>query len=118
MGEFTGSTERVYGPPSHTAPTPTLHPTTKAFSLFIRMIMGQKPERAPCLSTISCGDGFVAMSCVSMGAQCAAMVQQRQSRAEETKKKKRPGNLKDVPEAKVDLAGQEPLDHDLIVTHC
>lgn len=78
-------TERVYGPPSHTAPTPTLHPTTKAFSLFIRMIMGQKPERAPCLSTISCGDGFVAMSCVSMGAQCAAVDQQRQSRTEETK---------------------------------
>lgn len=80
-------TERVYGPPSHTAPTPTLHPTTMAFSLFIRMIMGQKPERAPCLSTVSCGDGFVAMSCVFMGAQCAATVQQRQSRTGEEKKK-------------------------------
>lgn len=74
--------------PGHTAPTPTLHPTTKAFSLFIRMIMGQKPERAPCLSTISCGDGFVAMSCVSMGAQAAATVQQRQIGMEERKKKK------------------------------
>lgn len=54
---------------SHSAPTPLLHPTTKAFSLFITMIMGQKPERAPCLCTISCGDGFVAMSCVSLGAE-------------------------------------------------
>lgn len=49
--------------------------------------MGQKPERAPCLSTVSCGDGFVAMSCVFMGAQCAATVQQRQSRTGEEKKK-------------------------------
>lgn len=69
----------------HTAPTPTLHPTTKAFSLFIRMIMGQKPERAPCLSTITCGDGFVAMSCMSIEAQCAALVQKRQSRTEDRK---------------------------------
>lgn len=43
----------------------------KAFSLFIRMLMEQKPERAPCLSAISCGVVFVALSCVSMGAECA-----------------------------------------------
>lgn len=48
--------------------------------------MGQKPEKASCLSTISCGDGFVAMSCVSMGAQCAVTVQKRQSGTEETEK--------------------------------
>lgn len=79
--------------------------------------MGQKPERAPCLSTISCGDGFVAMSCVSMGAQCAATVQQRQSRMEETKQNKKTDSkkLKEVPEAKVNLA--KPLDHDLTVTY-
>lgn len=40
----------------------------KAFSLFIRMLMEQKPERAPCLSTISCGNVFVALSCVSLEA--------------------------------------------------
>lgn len=49
--------------------------------------MGQKPERAPCLCTISCGDGFVVMSCVSMGAECVGTVQQRQSMPEETKQK-------------------------------
>lgn len=32
--------------------------------------MEQKPERAPCLSTISCGVVFVTLSCVSMGAEC------------------------------------------------
>lgn len=80
--------------------------------------MGQKPERALCLSTISCGDGFVAMSCVSMGAQCAAIDLQRQSGTEETKKKKnRPAHLKGGPSGKVNLANKQSLDHDLTVTH-
>lgn len=77
--------------------------------------MGQKPERAPCLSTISCGDGFVAMSCVSMGAQAAAIDQQRQSRTEETKI--RPENLRRGPSGKVNLANKQSLDHELTVTH-
>lgn len=71
---------------SHSTPSPLLHPTTKAFSLFITMIMGQKPERAPCLCTISFGDGFVAMSCVSLGAECVSAVKQKQSLARQINK--------------------------------
>lgn len=81
-------TGRAHGPPSQKgweqSPSSTLHPTTKAFYWFIRMIIGQKAERAPCPSTISCGNGFVAMSCTSTGALNSAIARQNQSRTADT----------------------------------
>lgn len=44
---------------------------------------GQKAERAPCPSTISCGGGFVAMSCTSTGALNSAIARQNQWRTAE-----------------------------------
>lgn len=80
-------TGRAHGPPSQKgweqSPSSTLHPTTKAFYWFIWMIIGQKAERAPCPSTISCGGGFVAMSCTSTGALNSAIARQNQWRTAE-----------------------------------
>lgn len=73
-------TGRAHGPPSQKgweqSLSSTLHHTTKAFCRLIWMIMGPKAERAPCPSTISCWDGFVAMSCTSMGALNSAIARQ------------------------------------------
>lgn len=77
-------TGRAHGLPSQKgweqSPSSTLHPTKKAFYWLIWMIIGQKAERAPCPSTISCGEGFVAMSCTSTGALNSAVSRQNQSR--------------------------------------
>lgn len=71
--EGVGTISLFYSPSNHKG----------IFYWFIWMIIGQKAERAPCPSTISCGGGFVAMSCTSTGALNSAIARQNQSRTAE-----------------------------------
>lgn len=112
-----GCTGRARGPPSQKgweqSPSPALHPATKAFCRLIWMTMGQKAEGTPCPSGISCGYGFVAMSCTSTGALNSPRA--RQNRPEDCGIIKRSGKFKERLPGKVIQIGT--LDCVLNVNH-